>query len=146
MYIYIYICIYIYIYIYIYIQVASKTALCLPKCLTMWKGADRNKSHPPTRPCVEATGSQIEQMESLSYKIWKSIAVYIVWKQDHPPKATKRVPKRARRLPSKSHSDKALTSTFFTLSRISHKANPLDVSRCICVFPLFGFQYLRVSI
>ena len=26
---------YIYIYIYIYIQVASKTALCLPKCLTM---------------------------------------------------------------------------------------------------------------
>ena len=27
--------IYIYIYIYIYIQVASKTALCLPKCLTM---------------------------------------------------------------------------------------------------------------
>ena len=27
--------------------------------------------------------------ESLSYKIWKSIVFYIVWKQDHPPKATK---------------------------------------------------------
>ena len=91
-------------------------------------------------------GSQIEPMESLSNKIWKSIDFYIVWKQDHPPKATKRVPTRARGLPTKSHSDKALTSTFFTLSRISHKANPLDVSRCICVPALFGFQSLRVFI
>ena len=91
-------------------------------------------------------GSQIEPMDSLSYKISKSIDFYIVWKQDHPPKATKMVPKRARGLPTKSHSDKALTTTFFTLSRISHKANPLDVSRCINVSALFGFQYLRVFI
>ena len=82
--------VYIYIYIYIYPSCEQDCAV-LAEMFDNVKGADRNKSPPPTRPCVQTIGSQIEQMESLSYKIWKIIDFYVVWKQDHPPKATKRV-------------------------------------------------------